>query len=37
MRIELGTLKEAEAPAPDYLVSMVNYMSGSKSTVARMK
>ena len=36
-RIELGTLKEVEAVALDYLLSMVNYMSGAKSTIAGAK
>ena len=37
IRIGVGTVNEAEAHTPNYLMSMVNYMSDSKSKVAELK
>ena len=33
IKVQLGTLKEAEALTPEYSVTVVSYISGAKSSI----
>ena len=37
IKVELDTLKEAQALNPEYIIMVVNYMSSAKSTIAGRK